>query len=263
MSVAPGRILGFARVLRWILFGIALALGSLFVAWRALAAVDFAYPLLYDALSIDRTIARYGPQNHVRPDFQMTDRAERERLFAAIATAVRHNGQGLAALAYHAPDGRTLGPLLTPPEIQHLHDVARLIGRFERLGWLSWLVVLWLLAAAALRRERLPRARTFAAGAGAIVGAAAVVTFALGPENVFYWLHAHVFPPGHPWFFYYQQSLMSMMMQAPNLFGPIAALLLALAIPVFAAGLWASRRSLDRAGADTPGGADDRPHGRG
>lgn len=257
MIAGPPRAVKTVRALRWGLFGIALALASLFIAWRALAAVDFAYPLLYDALSIDATIARYGPENHVRPRFQITDRAERERLFGAIVDAVRHDGRGLRALVYQAPDGHAIGRLLTPAEIEHLDDVSRLVAGFERLGWIALLVTAALLAAAALRREPLPRARAFGAGGLLVVGAGAAVTFALGPVTVFYWLHEHIFPPGHQWFFYYQESLMSMMMQAPNLFGAIAALWVALAAAVFAGGLCAARALLRR-GADRRSAGDAR-----
>ena len=48
------------RTLRWGLFGAALALASLFVAWRLLAAVDFAYPVLYDALGITPQPPRFA-----------------------------------------------------------------------------------------------------------------------------------------------------------------------------------------------------------
>jgi len=250
-TLAPARLLSG---LRWLTFGLALGLASLFIAWRSLAAVDFAYPLLYDVLSIDATIARYAPRNEVRPGFQYTDRAERERLFAAIVDAVRHDGRGLGTLVYHAPNGRILGRLLTPPEIQHLRDVARLVGAFERAGWLALLAVAGLLAAAVLRRERMPPLWTFGAGAFLVLGAGTLITFLLGPVHVFYWLHRHIFPPGHEWFFYYEQSLMSTMMQAPNLFGWIAVFLLALAVLVFAVALLASRLLLERTRVPRAGG---------
>ncbi|PSQ92077.1 MAG: DUF1461 domain-containing protein, partial [Proteobacteria bacterium SW_6_67_9] len=69
----------------WAVFAVALALASLHVTWRALAAADFAYPVLYDVLGLGATIDRYGPANDVRPGFHRPSRAERERIFAAIA----------------------------------------------------------------------------------------------------------------------------------------------------------------------------------
>jgi len=48
-------------------------------------------------------------------------------------------------------------------------------------------------------------------------------------------LHVLIFPADHQWFFYYQDSLMSTLMKAPDLFAGIAVqiVLLALALYVF------------------------------
>jgi len=45
---------------------------------------------------------------------------------------------------------------------------------------------------------------------------------AFGFTDVFYYLHTLVFPDNHQWFFYYQESLMSSLMKAPDLFAGIA-----------------------------------------
>jgi len=220
--VTDGRRARLRRALVWALFAVALALASLHVTWRALAAVDFGYPVFYDVLGLGATIDRYGPENDVRPGFHRTSRAERERIFAAIARAIRNGGAGLAELRYHARDGRVLGRVLTEAEVQHLRDVAALVTAFERVGWSAWVVLLVLTGAALGSRKWPPRPRYLAVGLlGALVIASAAV-FALGPEAVFYWLHEQVFPPDHQWFFYYQESLMSMMMRAPDLFAAIA-----------------------------------------
>ncbi len=50
----------------------------------------------------------------------------------------------------------------------------------------------------------------------------AILVVVIGPVKVFYALHELLFPDGHQWFFYYQESLMSTMMKAPELFGWIA-----------------------------------------
>lgn len=219
-------------------------LSSLFVAWRALAAVDFAYPVLYDALELGATIERYGPDNDVRPGFHRTTRAERERVFAEIAEAIRHDGAGLTKLRYRAPDGRVLGRVLTEAEVQHLNDVAGLVRRFERVGWGALGGLVALAATAGARGWRPPRARYFGAGAAAVLSGSAALILALGPTDVFYWLHERVFPPDHQWFFYYQESLMSMMMRAPDLFGAVAVIWLALALLIGAVSFWSIDRGL-------------------
>jgi hypothetical protein len=56
------------------------------------------------------------------------------------------------------------------------------------------------------------------------------IVILLGPTKIFYLAHEVVFPDKHQWFFYYEESLMSTMMKAPALFGPIALQLLILTI---------------------------------
>ena len=57
-------------------------------------------------------------------------------------------------------------------------------------------------------------------GVGLIITSAGLLT--LGGKAVFYQLHIWIFPANHQWFFYYQDSLMSTMMKAPDLFAYIA-----------------------------------------
>ncbi len=201
---------------------------ALALAWRLLAWQQFLYPVWYPLLRIDRTIARFAPQNPYRPGFQLTSRAERERLFAAIAEAVEHNGRGLAQLRYHSLDGRVLGRLLTDPEIVHLQDVSRLLSRWRSvaaallltlLGWTLWLVY---------RRRPLPPARRLLGGLSVALLAVGSGVLLVGPVRLFYTWHSWVFPPNHPWFFYYQDSLMTTLMKAPDLFFAIGAVWLSL-----------------------------------
>jgi hypothetical protein len=70
-----------------------------------------------------------------------------------------------------------------------------------------------------------------------------VTVLLLGPNKVFYRLHPLVFPPAHQWFFYYQDSLMSTMMQAPDLFGYIAVVWAALSMVVLVGLLDLARRA--------------------
>jgi hypothetical protein len=232
------------RALYWTVFGVALGLAALFLSWRGLAAVDFAYPVFYDHLAIDATIEREGPRNSLRPGFHRTDRGERERLFGAIVTAVRDHGRGLEDLVYHTPDGRALGTLLTPAEIQHLEDVAVLVAGFEAAGWAALALAALLAIGAARARLAMPGLAPLGLGAGALVAIGTGVVFAIGPVTVFYWLHEQIFPPDHRWFFHYDESLMAMMMQAPNLFGAIALLWLVLAVGLLVAMWLATARAL-------------------
>jgi len=235
-----------AARLRWTLLVITVVIASLFVTWRVLAAFDFAYPWFHQLLDIESTVATYAPRNEYRSGFERTDAREHARLFGAIVAAVRDGGEGLESIVYRTPRGERLGRLLTAAEITHLRDVSHLVVAFERLGWLCLALATILAVSAGLRRERPPSPLALLGGLGAGFVAAAAAVFLLGPVEVFYWLHTRIFPPNHQWFFWYEESLMSTLMQAPNLFGGIAVLWLVPAVVLAVAVLAGLIRVLGR-----------------
>lgn len=198
---------------------------ALWLAWLLLARVDFMYPTAYRLLDIPATLESFVPHNrHGKRDFAQTDAAEHARLFEAISHAVRNGGDGLERLRYHDPQGRVLGTLLTRDEVTHLRDVAHLVESSERVGMLTFMGWLGLVALLLARRRALPGAWSLLFGSGITLILSGVAVWITGPVEVFYTLHRWIFPPDHPWFFYYQDSLMSSLMQAPNLFGFIGIL---------------------------------------
>jgi hypothetical protein len=225
----------------WLLLPAA-AIASLWISWRCLSAVDFLYPVFYEALDIGAHIERFGPQNRYKAGFASTTREERLRLFGEIVRAIHRSGAGLAELRYHDPDGRPVDTLLRAPEIAHLEDVARLLDRIAPVGWLAVAWTLLHLGLVRLRRWPVPSATRMLGVSLAVTATAVLLVLLLGPRRVFYRLHEWVFPPENPWFFYYQDSLMSTMMKAPYLFGAIAAALLLLGLIVYAAILMAAGR---------------------
>lgn len=219
--------------LRWPLLLISALFTALFIAWQVLSSVDFLYPFWHDALDIGDTVRVYGPQNRHRHGFERTTAAEQARLFAAIAHGVEHGGHGLENLRYRDPDGKPIDRLLTPPEIVHLRDVSRLIAGFQYLGWTCSLIFISVAASLRFRpapRPTMKKVLAYAAGMGA---AGTVVLMTFGAKNVFYKLHTWIFPAGHQWFFYYQDSLMTTLMKAPDLFAGIAAEWLAFTLLVY------------------------------
>jgi hypothetical protein len=231
----------------WLLLPAA-ALAALWLSWRCLAAADFLYPVLYDAIDVHGHIQEFAPQNRYKTGFEHTTRAERFRLFSAIVDAIHASGEGLEDLVYHDAEGRVVDRLLRPPEVGHLRDVAALVDRVAPVGWLA---VLWTGLHLLLLRLRgwavPPLGRLMGASLLATAAGVAAVLLA-GPRRVFAWLHEAVFPPDHPWFFYYQDSLMSTMMKAPYLFGAIAVVMLALALLFYGLLLWAATRAAPQRG---------------
>ncbi|MGF1527640.1 MAG: DUF1461 domain-containing protein [Candidatus Competibacterales bacterium] len=192
------------------------------LGWTLLRSVDFGYALWYDVLAIEAHIGRFGPENRHRQGFARTDKAEHRRLFAAINRAVHGDTAILGRLAYRDPQGRRLGPLLHIGEIVHLKDVAKLIRGTLPWGW--GMVGLWLVLSLAAWRLQvaLPPWRWRWGGLLFTVAGLGLVVVWQGPLALFHRWHIWVFPPNHPWYFPYQESLMTTLMKAPDLFGAIA-----------------------------------------
>jgi hypothetical protein len=236
------------RSMLWAMLLLAALPAALLTSWQLLKSADFLYPLWYDVIGIDRTIAEYGPQNSYRDHFELTTREERTRLFAAIVAAIHDGGRGLEALTYHDARGQAVAPLLRSPEITHLRDVSRLVDGLYRLGLGA--VVVWLVVLAWLWRLRLPPpplGRYFA-GLGLAAGVLGLAVIAIGAKKVFYTAHTLIFPASHQWFFYYEESLMTMLMKAPDLFAAIAAEWLLLTALCYWLGISLSRRIVRRTG---------------
>jgi len=213
-----------------------LALSGLIVAlalsWLLLAQFNFSYGFWHDHAGIGAAIDRFAPQNNFRHGFHLTTREQRLELFAGINEAIHNHGKGLDQLVYQVP-GYSQQTLLREPEIVHLTDVAnlisvsRLIVLVITIIWVGLWIFYW-------RSPRVPPslARQLT-GTVAFVLLIALVVVLAGPVKVFYALHVWLFPEEHQWFFYYEESLMSTMMLAPDLFGWIAVEWASLAIVFF------------------------------
>jgi len=219
--------------LRWPLLLVSAFFTALFIAWQALSSIEFLYPMWHETLDIGDTVRVYGPQNRNRRGFELTTGQEQARLFAAIVHAVENGGRGLEDLEYRDAQGKPIDLLLTRPEIVHLQDVARLVGALRTFGWIC--LIVFTAVAVSLRLKPAPRNTMkkyllYFAGL-TLLSIGAVV--ALGAKTVFYKVHTWIFPPGHQWFFYYQDSLMTTLMKAPVLFAGIAVEWLALTVLLF------------------------------
>lgn len=213
----------------WTLGAFIVALG---LSWYGLASIDFAYPIWHDHAGIAQTIAQYGPLNHYKPGLADTAFAVRYDLFAQIVTAIHQQGQGLKQIAY-GYQGQAI-TLLRPPEIEHLQAVAQLIEQGRHLWWQS--AGLWLgLTLVLLWQRWLPKRHQAWWGLLGLLVLLWVPLVWMGFEPLFYALHERLFAPGHPWFFYYEDSLMTTLMQAPDLFAWIGATLLVVAVGLFSA----------------------------
>ena len=206
---------------------------SMFLGWVTLAQTNFMYSGLYEVMSLGETIAQYGPENRYKKSFELTTDEERFRIFEQIVIAIHQHGEGLDVIRYHDAQGNVLDTLLRPPEVVHLQDVANLLDKLAMASWcvlfLTAVLVVYIFKQGALSFSALTLFwKTLAA---VILVGVAVMLY--GAQDIFYQWHTLVFPKGHQWFFYYQDSLMTTMMRAPDLFAAIAVLWVSLGLIYF------------------------------
>jgi len=231
------------RVIFWPLFFTCQLIALALVSWHLLAQCHFAYPIGYQLLDLDKHIAEFAPQNRYKNDFEWTTPEDHWRLFGEISDAVQTSGQGLRDISYRLKSGETTS-LMHDAEIIHLQDVANLIDVFYVTGASCLLVWIGLIFFAYQQKLKLPPVKKVLLGFLAGFAAIAAIVLIIGPTAVFYWLHVQVFPDGHQWFFYYQDSLMTTLMKAPDIFAFITTLLLLLLIALWSASLYGINRLL-------------------
>jgi hypothetical protein len=225
-----------ARVADGAVTGIILLCGlwlSLVAAWYTLSAFNFFYAAVYDLAGIGETIETYAPRHRYKRAFETTTREQRVALFGQILDAVNHGGAGLEAIVYSDREGRPVDTLLRKAEIIHLQDVADLLGRLRRASWVAALVFCAALALRGWQRKSLPRPRHVTAVTVVCLAALAALILLSGAKALFYKWHTLIFPEGHQWFFYYQDSLMTLLMKAPDLFAYLAVLLVLFSLGFF------------------------------
>jgi Protein of unknown function (DUF1461) len=196
---------------------------ALQLSWYVLGQMNFSYGFWHDRTSIAWAIETYAAANRQgHTGFEKTSKAERERVFAEIAKAIRASGHGLAQIHYKV-EGEADKILLTHDEVVHLQDVAKLIDLAPLAVIPAWLVLFAVIVHSLKKVKPMPSVRFQLACLAFVSALIGIVLAVVGPKVVFTQLHIWVFPAEHTWFFYYQDSLMSTMMHAPVLFGGIAA----------------------------------------
>lgn len=217
----------------WFLFYYALLVCSFATSWLVHKQINFAYPAWYQVLQIQNHIDEYAPQNKFqKQSFQTTSPKQHISLFAQINTAIHQNGIGLESIRYRG-ENQYSQQLLTQAEIVHLKDVASLINTLSLISIAH--LIMCILLVIYIKQCRVNRPKATAILATTTISALTLIGTLLiyGFEQVFYQLHQWVFPKNHQWFFYYQDSLMSTLMKAPDLFAYISMTLTLLAIIIF------------------------------
>jgi hypothetical protein len=216
----------FVSYLIWPLIFVGQLLATSLLAWHLLAQIDFAYPAGYKLLGLDTHIAEFAPRNRHIHGFEFTRPKDHWDLFAQITHSVQNHGEGLEEIHFTLPNDTKI-PLMHNAEIIHLQDVSNLIHQFYLAGIAGFFIWIIFLAIAYRQKLRFPSLRNIVLGFCGGICMMTSIVLSLGATKVFYWLHTEVFPEGHQWFFYYEDSLMTTLMKAPDIFAFIATLLLA------------------------------------
>ncbi|MDF1780398.1 MAG: DUF1461 domain-containing protein [Alcanivoracaceae bacterium] len=217
------------NAITWVVYVLAALWLAISLSCWVYARFDYGYGFWYDTLEIGTHIKKYAPKHPNKRYFSKLSKAQHTQAFHEIRVSVHNSGQGLAQIQY-AAQGRPSERLLDQAEVQHLEDVARLISA---CWWVFWgALVIWGVLAWRLARRELPPWRWRSAVVAAVIGIIGGFLIVVGPKKLFYIFHVWIFPAEHQWFFYWEQSLMSTLMKAPDLFGGIAAVLVGVGVPL-------------------------------
>ncbi len=209
---------------------IALFCLSFCLVWQVSATNQFLYSTWYDVLDIGSTIKQYAPKNKYKHGFENTEKRQHVELFSGIVDAISDQGTGLTELSYTDLKTKKNHTLLTQDEVVHLQDVANLVDKFIYLAIAGFVLAMITYFIMRFRKVSVATLKNQLLGGISIIALITILILIVGPTKIFYWGHELVFPNNHQWFFYYEDSLMSTMMKAPVLFGPIACQLLVLTL---------------------------------
>jgi len=191
----------------------------MFLSWKLLHAANYGYEFWYNNLDIQQHISTFAPENRKgKTGFERTTKEQRIELFRQIGIAVNNSGEGLRTLQYSAHQKASPQLLLTDDEATHLEDVANLIDRLLPAGWIATVLFAVLLITAVVFKIPLPGLRVSFFTITIIAIVLVLLVAVIGPHEIFKALHEAIFPADNAWFFYYQDSLMTTLMKAPDIF---------------------------------------------
>ena len=203
----------------------------LMFSWFVWSQNNFLFNQLYEYNQLEEHIEKYAPQNRNRDNFETTTKEDRVRVFGEIVDAINNNGFGLQDIVYMTDSGEIIDKFLTNDEIDHLNDVSGLIKNINEANIYLIAILAAIILFCWIYKVRKAKyfwkpVSVFAAFFNMIVllAAGCSMVFAIGPQNVFYFLHEWFFADKAQWHFYFQDSLMTTLLPEP-IFGSIAVLL--------------------------------------
>ncbi|WP_022850548.1 DUF1461 domain-containing protein [Limisalsivibrio acetivorans] len=217
---------------------------SMFFSWAVLSNLNFGYSFLYEQINIEETIKKFSVRNEdkAKRGFYNTDKDQHVEIFREINEAVNNAGMGLDKITFYDQGRKETVSFLTTDETLHLFDVAGLVFVFEFSSYMFMVIGLFAIIFMANQRVRMYSLKLVFPVSIVLIGVLTGIVMLIGPRDIFYTLHKIVFTE-HQWFFYYEESLMAILMKAPVIFGYISVFLVILTI-LFYIGIAAFIRAL-------------------
>jgi hypothetical protein len=203
----------------------------LVLSWHFLSKANFFFDTLYDMHQIESHIAEFAPQNRQnRINFELTSKNERIRIVGKILRTVNAKGVGLETIKYFNTDGVPVNLFLTLAEVEHLKDVSVLVHLMNSIAFILIIIFIIIFSLAWRYKTTTPSLLMLTCSmVGFVIITTGCIIF-IGPQIVFNELHEWVFADKSEWHFYYQDSLMTTLLKAPDTFATIAILMTAIAL---------------------------------
>jgi hypothetical protein len=188
--------------------------------------------MVYQIEHIDEHIEKYGAINRQgKETFAETDTYTHYRIFNEMLKSVENRGEGLAEISYNYR-GKTI-KFFTESEIIHMKYVADMID-LMKAPFTFFLILAGLISVVMIIFNIRPYVMTDMFWiSGFLLLPLSLSLQTLGFEKVFFWIHEIVFPDNHQWFFYYEDSLMSTLLKAPESFSSFGIVLGIFSLLVF------------------------------
>jgi len=235
------------RLLLNLLLIVTLLYYSLFAGWYISYSNNFFFPVIYQMTDIHGHVLKYAPQNRRgKKDFKYTGSSIHLKVFSEMLKSVENGGEGLSEITY--PIGREgKKKLLTGEEVVHLQDVANLLYNIKSVWRVMLLLMVGAIGIMLYGCYRPYSFLTLMLGGGMLGGVFWLALSRFGFKPIFNALHRMIFPAGHKWFFYYQDSLLSTVLKAPDSFMYFGIILGLFALLVFVIGYKFILMMFDRA----------------
>ena len=180
---------------------------------------------------IESHIAEFAPQNRQnRNNFELTSKNERIRIVGEILRTVNSKGVGLETIKYFNTDGVPVNLFLTLAEVEHLEDVSVLVHFMNSIAFILIIIFIIIFSLAWRYKTTTPSLLMLTCSMASFVIITTGCIIFTGPQIVFNELHGWVFGDKSEWHFYYQDSLMTTLLKAPDTFATMAILMAAIAL---------------------------------